>query len=121
MDKEKYTTVESYIASCSADDQAILRRIRNSLKKVLPATAEEVISYQMPAFRQHRVFLYYAAFKDHYSLFIPPSDIFTRYEKELAPYHIHKATIQFKKTEPIPYELIEKLAKAAVEADAKLI
>lgn len=117
MEKSTNQTVDSYISDRSDEEQVVLRKIRHIISEAVPKQAKEVMSYQMPAFRLHRVFIYYAAFKDHYSLFIPPSDVFTTYKDELSRYKIHKATIQFQKSEPMPYELIGKLAKAAAQED----
>jgi uncharacterized protein YdhG (YjbR/CyaY superfamily) len=52
--------------------QAVLREVREAIRRAAP-DAEEVISYQMPAFRQHGILVYFAAWKKHIGLYPPIS------------------------------------------------
>ena len=45
------TTVDQYIAAAPAERQAILRKVRQTIKAVLPEAVEK-ISYQMPTYHQ---------------------------------------------------------------------
>ena len=70
----KFTTVQQYLSSLPDD----VRRVVEELRSVIQATApdaEEVISYNMPAFKQKSILVYYAAFKDHIGFFPTSSPI----------------------------------------------
>ena len=47
-----------------------MKKIRALVKAVAPQ-AQETISYRMPAFRQGRVFIYFAAFSEHIGIYPP--------------------------------------------------
>jgi len=51
---QKSTTIDAYISQFSADVQKTLQGFRATIRRSAPE-AKEVISYQMPAFRQHRI------------------------------------------------------------------
>ncbi len=119
----KFSNAEEYIRSFSKDVQEILQTVRQTIKQAVPE-AEEVISYQIPAFKYHGWIFYYSAYKNHYSLSCPPPfTLFDVFKKELAPYKMSKSTIQFPFDQPIPTELIFKMAKFRakenIEAEAK--
>jgi uncharacterized protein YdhG (YjbR/CyaY superfamily) len=114
MEKTDLKTVDQYIESFPQDIQENLITIRETIRKAVPE-AEETFSYQMPAYKYHGWLVYFAAFKDHYSLFIPPSGVYEAFADELAPYNISKATLPFPKTEPIPFDLISRLVKYAAQ------
>lgn len=48
------TTVDQYIAAAPAERQAILRKVRQTIKAVLPEAVEK-ISYQMPTYHQEKI------------------------------------------------------------------
>jgi uncharacterized protein YdhG (YjbR/CyaY superfamily) len=55
--------------------------------------------------------LYFAAFKEHYSLFCPqPAVLYAAFEQELAPYPTSKSTIRFPLSEPVPVDLLTRTA-----------
>jgi uncharacterized protein YdhG (YjbR/CyaY superfamily) len=118
-----YASIDAYIAASRADVRPVLEKIRRIVAKAAPA-AEETISYQMPAFRQHGVLLYFAAFKNHIGLY-PPIRGDARLEKAVAPYAGEKGNLRFPLDEPIPFELIGRIAafrakQDQADADAKL-
>ena len=61
------TSISEYISAFPPPVQAILERIRQTVRAAVPA-AQETISYRMPAFRLDGILLYFAAFKSHRSL-----------------------------------------------------
>ena len=124
MAKTDFKSVDEYIATYPADMQPVLQRVRRTLRKALPG-AEEVISYQIPAYKQHggRV-LYFAGWKQHYSLYPATDHLVKAFKDDLAPYEISKGTIRFPLSQPVPVKLIERIAKfrakeAAEDARAK--
>ena len=110
MAKTSFKSVDAYISAQPKAVQVVLQRVRSALRKALPE-AEEVISYQIPAFRLHRrIVLYFAAWKEHYSLY-PALDAAAAFKDELARYEVSKGTIRFPLSEPVPVKLIERIAK----------
>jgi uncharacterized protein YdhG (YjbR/CyaY superfamily) len=108
--------IEAYIARFPADVQAILRKLRQTIRSAAP-DAQELISYQMPAFKQHGILVYFAAWKQHIGLY-PPLSGDKPLEKAVARYAGPKGNLQFPLAEPIPYALIERIVKLRVKQDA---
>jgi len=108
--KTGFKSVDEYIASQPEAVQGVLQRVRSVIRKALPE-AEEVISYQIPAFRLHRrIVLYFAAWKEHYSIY-PALEVAAAFKDELARYKVSKGTIRFPLSELVPVKLIERIAK----------
>jgi uncharacterized protein YdhG (YjbR/CyaY superfamily) len=105
--------------------QAILQRVRSTIRKAVPG-ALEVISYQIPTYKLHGGYVvYFAGWKQHYSLYPANARLVAAFEDELAPYELSKGTIRFPLKEPVPVRLIGRIAKflakeAAERAKAKL-
>ena len=120
MAKTDFKTVDEYISMQPKDVQAILQRVRSAIRKAVPG-AEEVISYQIPAFklRGYPVF-YFAGWKQHYSLYPATGGVADAFKDELAPYRVSKGTIRLPLSEPVPMTLVAGLAKfRAKEAVAR--
>lgn len=62
----------------------------------------------MPAFTFHGILLYYAAFKNHYGLFIKP-DVLAKYKDQLSDYKTAKATLQIQYHQDLPEVLLIKI------------
>ena len=107
-------SVDAYIAAFPPEVQAILRKVRATVVAAAP-DAHEVISYRMPALRQHGVLVYYAAFKSHIG-FYPPIKGDARLEQASARYAGEKGNLRFPLDEPLPYPLIARLTRAARQA-----
>ena len=121
MAKAKPESVDEYIARHPQDVQATLRRVRSIIREALPG-AEEVISYQIPAYRLHdRCVIYFAGWKQHYSLYPASAGLVAAFREDLAPYPVSKGTIRFPLGRPVPGTLIAAIAKfLAKEAAARL-
>lgn len=110
MAKTGSKSVDEYIASRPESVQGVLQRVRSAIRKAVPE-AEEVISYQIPAFRLQRgIVLYFAAWKQHYSIY-PAIDVAAAFKDELVGYKVSKGTIRFPLSDPVPVKLIERIAK----------
>jgi uncharacterized protein YdhG (YjbR/CyaY superfamily) len=109
-DKIKFITIEDYMSTLPKNSQSVLEEIRKAIKETAP-DAEEVISYQLPAFKYHGMLIYYSAYKDHVSLSFPSATIFKAFEKELAAYETGKSTIKFPLNKPIPLKLVKDIVK----------
>lgn len=102
-------SIDAYIASCPGTVQPLLQQLRTTIRKAAP-NAEEVISYGMPAFKQNRVLVYFAAFKNHIG-FYPTSSGVAAFQDELVQYKSSKGAIQFPLTQKLPLTLITKIVK----------
>ena len=103
--------VTAHIAGFPAPARAALTRVRGIIRRAVPA-AEEMISYQIPAYKLHgRPVLFMAAWKEHYSLYPSNARLVSAFKKELSKYELSKGTIRFPLAEPVPVRLIERIAK----------
>jgi uncharacterized protein YdhG (YjbR/CyaY superfamily) len=103
--------VDAYIAAAPKAAQPLLRQLRAVIKEAAPK-ADERISYGMPYYHHHGRLIYYAAFKNHVSVF--PCGQAEKYE-ELRQYMTGKGTLRFPLGEPLPAALIKKMVKARVK------
>jgi uncharacterized protein YdhG (YjbR/CyaY superfamily) len=55
--------------------------------------------------------LFFAGWKQHYSLYPVTERVAAAFKDELAPYEVKKGTIRFPLSEPAPLKLIERIAK----------
>ena len=111
MAKTDFKSVNEYIASKPKALQGILKRVRSTIRQAVPA-AEEVISYQLPAYKLNGLpMLYFAGWKQHYSLYPAGDRLVAAFKDDLAPYEVSKGTIRFPLAEPVPEDLIERIAK----------
>lgn len=101
-----FKTVNEYLGSQPKEAREPLKKIRQTVKKAIPA-AEELISYGMPAFKYHGMLIFYAGFKNHYSIFAPKATGF--FKEELKKYKTAKATVQFPYGTKPPLGLIKKM------------
>lgn len=107
-------TIDAYIASFPADVQVILQEVRRRIRKAVP-TADETISYGIPAFTLGgRYLVYVAGWKHHISVYpVPAGD--AAFRREIEPYVAGKGTLAFPLGEPIPYDLIGRVAASLCE------
>ena len=110
-------TIDEYIKTFPKDIQWKLQEIRKTIHKAAPK-AEEVISYNIPAFKRNEVLVYFAAFKNHIGFFSTskPIEVF---KKELEGYKTSKGTIQFPLNKKIPLGLITKITKFRLREDSE--
>lgn len=108
--------IDDYIKGFPPPIQAILRQVRRAVRKAAPH-AQEVISYAMPALRQHGILVYFAAFRNHIGLY-PPVRGDARILKAVAAYAGEKGNLRFPYDKPIPYDLISRIVALRVRQDA---
>jgi uncharacterized protein YdhG (YjbR/CyaY superfamily) len=107
--------VDQYISTFPSEVRTVLQRVRQVVRAAAP-DAQEVISYQMPAFKLNGILVYFAAFKNHIG-FYPPVRGDARIEKAASPYAGEKGNLRFPLDKPIPFELINRLTKLRVKQD----
>jgi uncharacterized protein YdhG (YjbR/CyaY superfamily) len=111
MANTNFKSVDEYIATKPGPVQIILERVRSTIRKAIPE-ADEVISYQLPAYKlKGRPVIYFAGWKEHYSVYPATGGLIEAFQKELAGYEISKGTIRFPLSKPVPVRLIARIAK----------
>ena len=111
--KQQYKTIDEYIKTFPEDVQIILEKMRQTIWKAAPESTE-AISYQMPAFKQYGILVWFGAFKNHIG-FYPKASGIEAFRKELSPFKFSKGSIQFLLDKAIPYDLIEKIVEFRVK------
>ena len=102
-------TVDEYIKNFETAIQQRLEQMRQAIKKAAPA-AEELISYQIPAYKYHGVLVYFAGYKNHIGFYATPTG-HDAFKKELAVYKKGKGSVQFLHEQPLPLALINRIVK----------
>jgi uncharacterized protein YdhG (YjbR/CyaY superfamily) len=111
--QKKFKTVEEYIAAFPKEIQEILENMRSIIKSAAPK-AEEMISYNMPAFQLDKMLVYYAAWHSHIG-FYPTASGIEEFKEDLSKYENSKGAIKFPIDKPLPASLITKIVKFRVK------
>jgi len=106
-------TIDEYIEQFPANVQATLQKLRATIKKTAPK-AEEVISYQMPAFKYYGMLVYFAGYKNHIG-FYPTSSPMKVFKHRLTNYKTSKGAIQFPINEAIPLTVVKDIVKFRIK------
>ena len=109
---KKPANVDAYIASFPPEIQMQLQQIRAVIREVAPS-AEELISYGIPAYRLHGMLVWFAAHTNFISLYPRGSGI-EEFKDELTGYKVSKGTIQFPPDKLLPLELIKQIVEFRV-------
>jgi uncharacterized protein YdhG (YjbR/CyaY superfamily) len=104
--EKQFETIDEYVNTFPKNVQAILEKMRTTIKKAAPE-AEETISYKMPTFKlKGSVLVYFAAFRRHIGLFTPAP---REFKNEISKYEGPKGNLKFPTDEPIPYDLVTRI------------
>ncbi len=108
----KVQTVDAYIEAQPETIRPVLQQVRGTIRKALPR-AEELISYDIPAYRvAGGVAIFFAGWKKHYSLHPVTAAHLEQLGVVSGPYALNdKGTIRFPLDRPVPATLITRLAK----------
>lgn len=111
-------SVDDYIAVQPESVRQKLEQVRATIQKAVPE-AVEGIGYGMPGYKlRGKPMLYFAGFKEHYSLFAASGTFFAALRDELRGYEMRKGTVQFPLDKPVPVQLISRIAKLRAEGIA---
>lgn len=113
----KFKTVKEYFSAFDDNTKKVLEQVRTTIKAAAPQ-AEEVISYNMPAFKMHSVLVYYAAYEKHIG-FYPTATPIEVFKDELNAYKWSKGAIQFPIDRPMPIDLIGRIVQFRMQQDAE--
>lgn len=101
---------EEYFAAVPLAVRERLLAIQAEVEKRVPG-AQRCIGYSMPAFREKKVFCYFAAFKRHVGVY-PPLHDDAALVRETAQWRGPKGNLSFPHDEPLPTEIIGRVAAA---------
>src|SRR5262245_55875821 len=111
MAKSNFESVNEYIAAQPEPTRSVLESVRSAIRRAVPK-AEEMISYKIPAYKRGRVpFVYFAAWKQHYSLYPATAGVLAEFKDDLAKYEVDKHTIRLAWSARVPVGLIRRIAK----------
>lgn len=108
----KASSTAEYLAALEPDKRRALERLRRDILAVAKG-AEDIFSYQMPAFRYQGKVLVWMGAAAHHCAFYPgaiPADL----AADLADYETSKGTIRFTPDKPLPAALVKKLVEARI-------
>lgn len=103
-------THDAYFATAAPAVRERLERIQHAVEQRVP-DAQRCIAHRLPAFRQRRVFFYFAAFKRHIGVYPPVMDD-TALIAETARFRGPKGNLSFPLNEALPLDLIGRVAEA---------
>jgi uncharacterized protein YdhG (YjbR/CyaY superfamily) len=110
MPSARFETVEAYLAAQPESARVVLARVRTLVRRAIP-TAEECISYNIPAYKLPAgTVIYFAGWKRHYSLY-PVNERILEACGGLGEYEFEKGTIRFPLDQPVPSKLITAITK----------
>ena len=110
---KKPESIDAYIAGFPGDVQAVLQKVRQTIREAVPE-AQETIGYAIPTFTLNGAYLiYFAGYRQHVAVYPRPRGDSALIEA-LAPYGASNGTLRFPLDKPIPYDLIGRMARAMV-------
>jgi uncharacterized protein YdhG (YjbR/CyaY superfamily) len=116
--KKRFETIDEYIATFPRNVRDILEELRRIIRESAPKS-EETISYGIPTFDlDGKHLVHFAAYKNHIG-FYPTSSGIAQFKNELSRYALSRGTVRFPINEPIPFDLIRKIAKYRVKETLK--
>ncbi|MHA4741894.1 iron chaperone [Dyadobacter sp. MSC1_007] len=115
MAKTDFKSVDEYQNTFEGDKKARLQAVRDAIRAVAP-DAEEVISYQIPAYKHFGFLVYYSGATSHISLSYPFSEaLLSEFKTDLAKYKVSKSAIQMPDKDPLPVDLIKRIVAFRVQ------
>lgn len=114
MINNKPKDIDEYISGFPKATQDVLKQVRETIKLAAPE-AEEKISYAMPTFTLHKVYLvYFAAYEKHIGFYPTPVGI-EAFKEDFFSYKTGKGSVQFPLDKPMPLDLITKIVKYRIK------
>jgi len=107
--------VDEYQDTFQGEKKERLEAIRKTIRQAAPQ-AEEVISYQIPAYKHFGFLIYYSAATNHISLSYPYSQaLLNEFKAELSKYKMSKSALQLPDKDPLPLDLIKSIVEYRVK------
>lgn len=109
MSEQGTAAVDEYIAQSAPQVRPVLEEIRAVIRDVIPE-ATETMSYGIPTFDlADRHVVHFGGFAKHVGLYPTPSGM-DEFADELSPYVRGKGSVRFSLDEPLPADLIRRVA-----------
>ncbi|HEX3420320.1 MAG TPA: DUF1801 domain-containing protein [Candidatus Udaeobacter sp.] len=113
--KKKPKTIDEYLANLKPGHRKTLQKLRQTIQTAAPS-AEECISYGIPAFRLNRhLLVFFGAWANHCALYPGSVTTLQNFRNELRNFLTSKGTIRFSPDKPLPVALVRKLVKTRIE------
>jgi len=112
-----FKNIDEYIATFPKNVQIILEELRQAVREAAPE-AKEVISYQMPAFKQKGILIWFAAYENHIG-FYPTASGIEAFKEKLSAYETSKGTVRFPLNKPIPSDLVKEIVLFRVKENLR--
>lgn len=109
----KPQNIDEYIAARDEQIRPKLNEIRSILHGALPE-AEERISWSMPTYWKGRNIIHFAASKNHLGIY-PGEEATAVFAEDLTGFDVSKGTIRIPYDQPLPVNLIERIARWCYE------
>jgi uncharacterized protein YdhG (YjbR/CyaY superfamily) len=109
MASKRPTTIAEYIRAAPLEAQPHLRQLYAILRSVAPE-ADEAIKWGTPFFVEPRFLFAFSAHKTHCN-FAPTAAALEAHREELSQYKTTKNFLQLRYDQPLPEELIRKIAE----------
>ena len=109
----KPQNIDEYIAARDEQIRPKLNEVRSILHGALPE-AEERISWSMPTYWKGRNIIHFAASKNHLGIY-PGEKATAVFAEDLTGFDVRKGTIRIPYDQPLPVNLIERIARWCYE------
>ncbi len=104
--------IDQYLDGLDEPEKATLSQLRDTILAIVP-TAEQCISYGMPAFKlQGKPIAGFAAFKNHLSYLPHSGSVIRTLARQTAGYEQTKGSLHFPVDKPLSEQLVKQLIDA---------